>query len=311
MNGVRTEAAKESAWIKPGSIIVVNVYLFSHLLSMLGVLEITPITTQNGMALGSHAVSQQVSVPKLPSWPAMPGTRGGAPDQMMAPAANSQDAVMKPPESSIGTNPDVREEMALVPPGPFLYGEDNRREEISLHAFYIDLYEVTNAAYSRVRPHTYSASHANHPMVGVTWYDAEQYCQAVGKRLPSEQEWEKAARGTDGRRFPWGDTFEQAKTNANGFLLMGQAMPVGGFPAGRSPYGVFDLAGNVWEWTASDTGFGEKIIRGGAWYAEPAMARSALRTSMLPNRSNLDIGFRCAKDAPNAEADPLNLMEAR
>lgn len=182
--------------------------------------------------------------------------------------------------------------MVLIPAGPFIYGEEGKEQKITLPAFSIDIYEVTNAEYAKVRPHEYPPDKANHPVANVSWHDADRYCKAVGKRLPTEQEWEKAARGTDGRHYPWGDMYDAKKVNAEN--RFGGTTAVGQFPAGRSRYGIFDMAGNVWEWTASEWGSG-KVIRGGSWKSDPGALRSAYRTGGDPaNRLN-DRGFRCAR----------------
>lgn len=156
--------------------------------------------------------------------------------------------------------------MALIPAGQFINGPEGKEQRISLPAFSMDVYEVTNAEYAKVRPHDYPADKANHPVVNVSWYDAKRYCEAVGKRLPTEQEWEKAARGTDGRHYPWGDTWDPKRANSDN--RFGGTTPVGQFPLGKGPYGLFDMAGNVWEWTASEQG-GNKVLRGGSWNSEP------------------------------------------
>lgn len=184
--------------------------------------------------------------------------------------------------------------MALVPGGPFIYGPSENEQKIDLLAFYIDLYEVTNQAYAEVKPYPYPEGRDTHPVVGVSWYDAQRHCEAVGKRLPTEQEWEKAARGTDGRRYPWGDIFDPTKANTG--RRFGGITPVDKFSEGRSPYGVYDLLGNVWEWTASEDG-ANKVVRGGLWFDTVIGTKASYRNS-FPPRKHLDyIGFRCAKDA--------------
>ncbi|HZR46833.1 MAG TPA: SUMF1/EgtB/PvdO family nonheme iron enzyme, partial [Candidatus Manganitrophaceae bacterium] len=150
--------------------------------------------------------------------------------------------------------------MVLIPAGPFWMGldelppdtpwgqEDARpKHQVVLPAFYIDRYEVTFGDYQKVDPSIRIPGRtAKFPVTDVTWLDADRYCRAAGKRLPTEAEWEKAARGTDARAYPWGNAFDPKKTNT-GLSLM----PVGANPDDRSPYGVFDMAGNVSEWTDS------------------------------------------------------------
>jgi formylglycine-generating enzyme required for sulfatase activity len=131
----------------------------------------------------------------------------------------------------------------------------------------------------------------NYPVVGVNLNDATTFCQWVGGRLPTEVEWERAARGGDGRRYPWGDTFDSSRAN----LGSGHPSPVGSFPAGASPYGVLDMAGNVFEWTATQEG-GNYVIRGGGWSKYYFRGRVTDRgTQLAPDFANYDIGFRCAR----------------
>ncbi len=221
--------------------------------------------------------------------------------------------------------------MVSIPAGPFIMGSDSGdpdetpQHEVDLPAFEIDLYEVTNAQFAAFVEATgyqtdaekageagwrayYTEGKENHPVVKVSWNDAVAYCQWGGKRLPTEAEWEKAARGTDGRVFPWGNEWDPAKANVKESGFRGTT-PVGGFPDGVSPYGVYDMAGNVWEWTAdwyqpypgsSDTGnpyFGEKfrVTRGGGWFEEAAQVRTSNRNATSPSAANDDLGFRCAR----------------
>ncbi|MGH7250459.1 MAG: formylglycine-generating enzyme family protein [Candidatus Methylomirabilales bacterium] len=185
--------------------------------------------------------------------------------------------------------------MVLIPAGPFLYGEKGKEQELSLPAFLMDLNEVTHTEYAKVSPREYPPEKAPHPVVGVTWDEAKQYCGAVGKRLPSEQEWEKAARGTDGRRYPWGDAYDPKKVNADG--LNNGTTPVGQFPEGRSPYGLYDMAGNAWEWTDS-AGSNYKPLRGGAWNSGMQFVGTTVRIWNDPSYRDEAFGFRCVKDGP-------------
>lgn len=204
--------------------------------------------------------------------------------------------------------------MVLVPAGEFLYGDDNR--DASLPAFYLDKYEVTTRLYAkflretgRKQPEYWNqvslTSVGDRPVIGVTWRDADAYCRYYGKRLPTEQEWEKAARGTDGRTYPWGDEGPTSwhanfgKSNWNGYTTL---TAVGSYEAGKSPYGIYDLAGNVWEWTSSDYDSSNKVIRGGSWYNDanyPAdVLQSTYRLGWDPTVWDRDLGIRCAMDAP-------------
>ena len=185
-------------------------------------------------------------------------------------------------------------DMALVPAGVFIYGPSENEQKINLPAYYIDIYEVTNQAYAKVRPHQYPQGKDKYPLVGASWHEAGRYCEGMGKRLPTEQEWEKAARGTDGRRFPWGDIFDSSKANTG--KRFGGMTPVDKFPEGRSPYGVYDLIGNIWEWTASEDG-ANKVVRGGLWFDDAIGTKASYRNSFPPGKHLEYLGFRCAKDA--------------
>ena len=231
--------------------------------------------------------------------------------------------------------------MNFVPAGAFLMGSDDAaadaderpQRRVYVRPFYVDTYEVTNAEFRRFRPeHTYPEGAEGLPVTGVTRSEAEAYCRSVGKRLPSNAEWEKAARGTDGRRYPWGEAFDPAKANvrrvdrapasdptAVGKLKNGGAdtavctvdpdgkLPGGSFPAGVSPYGCHDMAGNVWEWvgdTHGDKGvFGlwrgieRGILRGGAHGYGALQARTSHQGFESLDTTCNDVGFRGAMDA--------------
>jgi len=201
--------------------------------------------------------------------------------------------------------------MVLVPEGEFLYGYGDNEQRLSPPAFYMDKYEVTTKLYGaflqgtgRKQPDDWSIQVAlvgsgDRPVVNVSWHDADAYCRYYGKRLPTEQEWEKAARGTDGRKYPWGNEEPTSRhalfdTKWNGY---GTLAVVGSHEAGASPYGIQDLAGNVWEWTSSDYDRSSRVLRGGSWH-DPA---DGLETSFLsygnPTDRNGVLGFRCAQDA--------------
>lgn len=201
--------------------------------------------------------------------------------------------------------------MMLVPEGKFLYGDN--RQRLSLSAFYIDKFEVSASLYATFMAETgikepdhwqtsVPVSTGQKPVIGVSWHDADAYCRQYGKRLPTEQEWEKAARGTDGRKYPWGDdmpTSRHAKYDQegnsywNGYASLAI---VESYEAGRSPYGLYNMAGNVLEWTSSDYDSSNKVARGGSWLNEPVDIRSTSRDRYLPTNRHTAIGFRCAQD---------------
>jgi len=231
--------------------------------------------------------------------------------------------------------------MAFVPAGKFTMGSNNGYDdekpphEVYLDAYYIDKYEVTNSSYKAcvdtsicklpndVR-HYNDPNYINHPVVYVDWQMAQTYCEWRGTRLPTEAEWEKAARGTDDRLYPWGDTASCEQANYSN--CVDDTTAVGKYKSGASPYGIYDMAGNVWEWVAdwylsdyyqilgSDssnplgptTGDG-RGIRGGDWTNDAVYIRVANRS--YSNSFEDYIGFRCARSeslSPTASVALVN-----
>ncbi|PIW33663.1 MAG: hypothetical protein COZ37_06120 [bacterium (Candidatus Ratteibacteria) CG_4_10_14_3_um_filter_41_18] len=212
---------------------------------------------------------------------------------------------------------EIPSEMVYVPAGEFIIGWDkeNRPVQISTGAFYVDKYEVTNENYKKFidatghRPpkhpgkskydiwqgNDYPADLAKHPVVNVSWEDAAAYARWSGKRLPSEIEWEKAARGIDGRLYPWGNKFEENRCNAGAFGRKGTS-PAGSYSNGISPYGCFDMAGNVWEWSSTlyDTKHKWHLARGGSWADGEGEITTVARSN--PITASPTGGFRCVKD---------------
>jgi formylglycine-generating enzyme required for sulfatase activity len=228
--------------------------------------------------------------------------------------------------------------MIYVPPGDFLMGaadsdteagaDEKPQHLVYLDAFWIDLTEVTNSMYARcveagtcsppdkesskTRPFYYNDQHyADYPVIYVSWQDAQDYCSWAGRRLPTEAEWEKAARGTDGHIYPWGNELPNpGLLNFNN--QVGDTTPVGFYPPGASPYGAFDMAGNVAEWVAdwysentyatserrnpSGPETGEyRVLRGGSWFNPPRAVRTTFRLWNLAELRFETGGFRCVK----------------
>ena len=221
--------------------------------------------------------------------------------------------------------------MVLIPAGAFIMGswtgdaDERPVRKVHLDAYYFDKNQLTVGEYAKFLSATSHseppdwnimsrAMHQNRPVVNVDWADAAAYCTWAGKRQPTEAEWEKAARGTDGRTYPWGD---EPPTKLHGNMkkeLWNSHMgltPVGIFENGKSPYGINDMAGNVWEWVSDwydddyystaplrnppgpATGI-SKVVRGGSWGSGSEALRSAERETRVPSFQGYGTGFRCA-----------------
>jgi formylglycine-generating enzyme required for sulfatase activity/tRNA A-37 threonylcarbamoyl transferase component Bud32 len=215
-------------------------------------------------------------------------------------------------------------EMVLVPAGPFASGDE--KSEVDLPAFYIDKTEVTNAVYQRfctergrTLPGDFPANRPDYPVVNVSYFDARAFAHWAGKRLPTPLEWEKAARGTDGRVYPWGNAADPSRANVrdNPDVRQPELMPADSMPLGASPYRALNMAGNVWEFVDERTkpssvnlaAFANLLkppptsaeqwcgIRGGA-YDLPLLHAGLWDSNIVPARYRaFNIGFRCAKDA--------------
>ena len=238
--------------------------------------------------------------------------------------------------------------MALIPEGPFHMGvphaardggmDERPNHEVFVDNFYMDIYEVTNGRYlqfvtetgHRVPQHPTDASKglwkgnmmpesvSELPVINVDWFDSNAYCRWAGKRLPTEAEWEKAAKGQNDWRFAWGDvepTSEHANFNQLAWRGEATLVQVGMYEKGKSPYGIYDVAGNVWEWVSDwyqvdyyshspthnpqgpETGK-YKALRSSGWQGETPQMRVFTRIKSLPTDRNNSTGFRCAQDVP-------------
>jgi formylglycine-generating enzyme required for sulfatase activity len=240
---------------------------------------------------------------------------------------------MYDPESRLGDAPNP---MVAIPAGEFTRGTDNRlpdegpQHTASTGAYQIDLFEVTNLQYKKFidetkrrspkhfRNRTFPAGKADHPVTYVSWKDAKAYCEWTDKRLPTDKEWEKAARGQGDQEYPWGKVFDINKANMplrwKALGQFGDTTPVGAFELGKSPYGLFDMTGNVWEWTSSDYqpypgndmpsenyGTRYKVLKGGSWFDcsfyKCGVSAPVYNRAFFAKRTKNDtFGFRCAKD---------------
>jgi formylglycine-generating enzyme required for sulfatase activity len=178
-------------------------------------------------------------------------------------------------------------------PPPGISKADYLRQGFLVHGYEA---EVTRYLWRAGRP---PEDRLDHPVVLVSADDAEVYCRwrRPEFRLPTEPEWEKAARGDDGRIFPWGNEWDPDRLNS-GVRGPGGTTPVGQHPLGVSPYGVFDAVGNVFQWTSSTLPEGRRIVKGCAWDDEPGLCRPAFRHGRPPESRHILIGFRCAAAAP-------------
>lgn len=255
------------------------------------------------------------------------------PPQDPAPQASPNDAASRSVETAPPADEPIKEDMVRVPAGVFVRGttsggyDEKPERPIYLSAFSIDRYEVTNHQYqefvaatghrkagppSRYAKNMSRLGGVNQPVVYVSWDDAEAYCRWKGKRLPTEAEWEKAMRGVDGRRWPWGNEESVRASNwshpSDGYEV---TAPVGSFRRDVSPFGVADGSGNVMEWAAD--WYGEdaysdptdhnpkgpdhgvyKVLRGGGYTTTGIDVRITSRSKMVPDFRDETIGFRCA-----------------
>jgi len=185
--------------------------------------------------------------------------------------------------------------MVKVPGGEFLSGP--AKAKASVKDFEIDKFEVTNGQYKEaIKDHAFPAGKENNPAAEINYFDAATYCKEVGKRLPTAAEWEKAARGADGRTFPWGAKADPGKANV---MESGKAatLPVGQYKEGVSPYGAMDMTGNVWEWVDAyaDADKQYRLLMGGSFFDEINNATTYSKIRSIPDDSHEYYGFRCAK----------------
>jgi serine/threonine-protein kinase len=284
--------------------------------------------------------SRKAERPAAPPIAQAPVTEAGKtkaiPDEAVRKKTSAEAEPAKPSEERARTPGAIQRrgaddaEMVYVPAGTFVIGdthgdgEDDERptHPITLPAFWLDRTEVTNAQFAHFARFTRDAREVKretgvteggkdrYPVVNVPWRAALAYCRWAGKRLPTEAEWEYAARGSAGRKYPWGNTWDERNARFAGNHGSQGAAPVGSYPAGASPFGALDMAGNVWEWVstlympypylASDgrenlSIQGRHVLRGGSWFLNPWDLRSSNREFGEPGYRSVYIGFRCAQ----------------
>ena len=231
-----------------------------------------------------------------------------------------------PDRSKVSPNDGMSQ--IYIPAGEFIMGNgddltaDNPQHRVYVDSYWMDKLEITNAMYAKcfnahvcTHPAQYDTYYDNwayrdYPVVYVNWYQADQYCHWAGRSLPSEAQWEKAARGTDGRRYPWGNQTPNPRLANFNFSLIGEPVPVFRYPLGASPYGVLNMAGNVREWIADwyDENYyqsspyadplgpasgTQRSLRSGSYAEDQQQISVYTRFKHLPDSAGLSRGFRC------------------
>ena len=311
-----------------------RIRVYAMMCSLLSVVLIT-----SGLALANEALPVKPEPVSAPA-PAPPKPRAAASEvkpmgkghpPSRAEAVPKPSGAPHPPATLTGKDGAP---MVLVPAGEFTMGSEQGDDDeqplhrVVLDSFYLDTFEVTNGRFAKFVAAIQSEPpwgfadqetpvvHAERPVRWVNWLEATGYCLWAGKRLPTEAEWEKAARGTDGRTYPWGNDPPTAAHAVFGLKEGDETvLPIGTRDLGSSPYGVHDLAGNLYEWvtdwyddafyttppTRNPRGPGEGAMkgqRGGSYINSPYRLRSAFRTKGDPTEHDPHVGFRCAQDAP-------------
>lgn len=197
-----------------------------------------------------------------------------------------------------GTTAAVEKSMIKIPNGEFKSGRGGHDLNVKkVKTFYIDKYEVTNAQFKKFRKEwDFPKGKENAPAIEVSYFDVEEYCKSVGKKVPTALEWEKAARGTDGRIYPWGNDFDPKKANTLESKIRGTTT-VGSYPDGKSPYGVLDMSGNVWEWVDAWSSEEKqyRLVMGGSFFDNKTKATVFSTLQSIEDDMHTYIGFRCAK----------------
>ena len=306
------------------------------------ILLVIGLSSLNGTPSTPVPTSTQASLPQSSS--SSVSTQKSAPSNTFTKIASTSTPLPTntPKPWSTEITDDKGAKMALVPAGKFKMGNNSYPDEMPIHesekpvhevyldTYYMDVYEVTNAAYkmcvdngvcsppsitnSNARVTYYGNSRFdNYPVIYVDWNMANLYCKWRGSRLPTEAEWEKAARGIDGRIYPWGND-DVTCALANRDSCNGDTAAVGKYEDGKSPYGMYDMIGNVSEWVSSlymsypydpsdgreeTSSSAQRVWRGGSWdYRYDPLPSSTSRRGASPDSAVFSVGFRCAKSAP-------------
>lgn len=320
-------------WLLPVSLLAIAIIAVGILLVNNGLNpDITPAATSGA----DLPVPSDVPAAEVAGNDSQPDAAPRPTETSPVPTETSEPTAAPPGVGSVRVSQQDGMELVYVPAGEFQMGSNDREEDekpmhgVYLDAFWIDRTEVTNAMFARCveagacRPPVSNISSrrqsyfdnpefADFPVIFVTWGQANDYCAWAGRRLPTEAEWEKAARGTEGYICPWGNNSPSSnQLNFNG--ENGDTTRTGNYPAGASVYGALDMAGNVWEWVSdwySSKAYAQpvyenptgpedgtrRVLRGGSWYYPLNEIRAANRFSASDNTALNDIGFRCALPA--------------
>lgn len=309
-------ARKLPDWLTSPAVAVASVLMLVAGLCLAAAVLFPPRPPEPEATASPQQTASLTQVPTPSALPTRtPRPRTPTPDKTKATETPRRDDRTPTPSTS---TPISTAEMALIAAGQFIMGSSTSRKSAHVDQFYIDVYEVTNGQYRRcvesgacAHPASISSEsrdyyygnprYDRYPVLEVSWYDARAYCEWAGKRLPTQAEWEKAARGTDGRLYPWGNQFDGRRLNYcdarcpyryrdttfdDGYA---DTAPVGSYASGASPYGVHDMAGNVAEWLA------DGVVRGGSWHSAAQYVDAAEEWSMALTETDDGLGFRCAQ----------------
>ena len=286
--------------------------------------------------------SQETTPPPAPAPSEKPPSNPPKETPTVPPATKEVQTTVPKPQPSAGPAKNITGKdgapMVLILAGEFWMGspdgkgnnDEHPQQRVYVDTYYMDKFEVSVSRYTefmqltgRGAPNYWdqvnTVRHSNLPVVGVDWYDAEAYCRWAEKRLPTEAEWEKAARSTDGRTYPWGNEPPTSRLanfgkGAAKNVYDERLAPIDSYEAGNSPHGIHHMAGNVWEWTTDwydehlyakspqrnpkgPSNGTDKVLRGGGWGNDLASVRSAYRARQTPTTRGVKHGFRCAQDS--------------